>query len=198
MDLLGLWSSTLPQNAGDGSQGWEWRQPMNRLILPFMLEHFSDRSLHALVLALEEARHLGEAWIGDEHLFWALAANSESEASRAFSTTGTTAATIHDALASSHISSDEPGARNLPLNSDAKRALERARQEAFGEPEGVVTTAHLLGATLAAPSTRLAEILVDLSVNRSMLLDKARREHHAVAEPHRADELGEQIGTTKP
>ena len=147
-----------------------------------MFEHFSDRGRRVAVLAQQEARGLGDAWIGDEHLFWALAANSESEASQAFNAAGPTPAQIHDALASSHLSNDEPASRNLPLNAAAKRALERARHEAFGEPGGVVTTAHILEATLATPSTRLAETLIHLSVNRSTLLAEARRAHRAETE----------------
>jgi ATP-dependent Clp protease ATP-binding subunit ClpC len=135
------------------------------------------------VLAQEEARGLGDAWIGDEHLFCALAANSDSEASQAFNSTGPSATAIHDALASSHVPNDEAARQNLPFNAAAKRVLERARHEAFGEPGHVVTTAHILEATLATPSTRLAETLVHLSVNRSMLLDEARRAHRAKAEP---------------
>jgi ATP-dependent Clp protease ATP-binding subunit ClpA len=147
-----------------------------------MFEHFSDRGRRVAVLAQEEARCLGDPWIGDEHLFWALAANSESEASQAFTAAGPTPAQIHDALASSHISSDEPASQNLLFNAAAKRVLERARHLAFGEPGGVVTTAHILEGTLATPSTRLAETLIHLSVNRSTLLDEGRRAHRADTE----------------
>ena len=147
-----------------------------------MFEHFSDSSRRVAVLALEEARNLDDAWIGDEHLFWALSANSNSEASQAFTAAGPTPAQIHEALASSHISNDEPASRNLPLNAAAKRALERARHQAFGEPGDVLTTAHILEATLATPSTRLAETLIHLSVSRSTLLAEARRSHRAETE----------------
>jgi ATP-dependent Clp protease ATP-binding subunit ClpC len=148
-----------------------------------MFEHFSDGSRRVAVLAQEEARALDDPWIGDEHLFWAVAANSESEASQAFNSRGPSATAIHDALASSHVPNDEPERRNLPFNAAAKRVLERARHEAFGDPGHVVTTAHILEATLATPSTRLAETLVHLSVNRSLLLDEARRAHRTNAEP---------------
>lgn len=94
-----------------------------------MFERFTERARTVVVLAQEEARALGHAYLGSEHLLLGVL-RERGAASHLLASAGVTHARVRDRLAELVAPTDEPGRTDsIPFTAAAKQVLELARRE---------------------------------------------------------------------
>ncbi|MEN9934569.1 MAG: hypothetical protein RLZZ387_1148 [Chloroflexota bacterium] len=109
----------------------------------------------SLELAAEAARASGRGYLGTEHLLLGLAAEREGAAAQVLEALGITVEEMRDAMAGAEDwperASSGAGLSQLPLTSQAQRAIDMAAAQAAEWEHDVVDTEHLLyGLALAA------------------------------------------------
>lgn len=105
---------------------------------------------NVLNYAKEEARNLGHAHCGTEHLLIALAREEQGAAAQVLASLGITADQLRQSVAfiAGHGQPRSPGSEDPPLTPRLNRVLEAAAQEAKKRGQSVAGTLHLLLALL--------------------------------------------------
>jgi hypothetical protein len=119
----------------------------------------------------DEARALGHARIGTEHLLLASLAIEESGSHRVLAEAGVEVAKVRDALAAS-LGRGESVRRRLPFTRAAKRALEQAVAEAAQLGSRLVGSEHLLLGLIAADGSGARELLESLGADVAALRER--------------------------
>ncbi len=110
-----------------------------------MLEAYSADARRAVSLATVEARQLGHARVGTEHLLLGLLADTDSDAAASLRAAGATLAGARFTVAEViNESLEVPDGEVLPYTARAQRALERAGRFARRAREPEVTPDHVL------------------------------------------------------
>jgi ATP-dependent Clp protease ATP-binding subunit ClpC len=124
-----------------------------------MFERFSGQARHVVVSAQEEARELGNNYIGTEHLLLGLLVASDSLASASLSALGYTR---DDARASVEAmvgrGKASPGG-HIPFTPRAKKVLELSLREALQLKHNYIGTEHILLGLVREGEGRAAQIL---------------------------------------
>ena len=89
-------------------------------------ERLSLRTQRVLTLSEDEARRLGHAQVGTEHLVLGILADGDSLAAQALSACGATLDEYRSKVSEAVVANRPIGNDELPLTDRAKRALERA------------------------------------------------------------------------
>lgn len=129
-----------------------------------MFERFTIQARAAIALAVEEARALGHAAIGTEHVLLGLLHSPETEAGRALSAHGIELAEAR-VLVGRTLGSGEPTEGQMPFTPTAQRALELAVPEADRRGRNAVAPDDVLLAVLAEPEAGAALILRELGAS---------------------------------
>lgn len=137
-----------------------------------MFERFTDPARRVVVLAQEEARRLGHATIGTEHLLIALLVDDEGEASHALPSHVSTAAVRTHVEAVAGRDQHAP-AGDIPFGPEAKEALMGALQEAEGLGHEHVGTGHLLLGLLREGDGRACQALEALGADVDAVRERA-------------------------
>ena len=110
-----------------------------------MFEKFTDKARKVMSLAQDEARNLGQMYVGTEHLLLALIREGEGVAAQALAkldiTYDETLATVRELTASDN--EPVPGG-HIPFTPRAKRVLEGAYRETMTHGQNYIATEHLL------------------------------------------------------
>ena len=110
-----------------------------------MFEKFTDKARKVMSLAQDEARELGQMYVGTEHLLLGLIKEGEGIASQALAkfdiNYDETLATIKQV--SKPESEPVPGG-HIPFTPRAKRVLENAYRETMSRGQTYISTEHLL------------------------------------------------------
>jgi ATP-dependent Clp protease ATP-binding subunit ClpC len=110
-----------------------------------VLENYSPRAQDVVVAATEEARLLGHAGVGTEHLLLGLLAEDDGVPAEVLRTAGATfTAARHKVAEVVGGDGTPPDDGDLALTPRAKRALDRASRFARQDREPEVTTGHVL------------------------------------------------------
>jgi ATP-dependent Clp protease ATP-binding subunit ClpC len=170
-----------------------------------VFERFTDRARQVLVLAQGDARALGHAHIGTEHILLGLLREKEGLAARVLGSLGIGVEEVREHVVRIVGQGDESVAGQIPFTKHAKRTLELALREAVSLGDNCIGTEHILigllreplfladsledlnrEAGLTADENRAAEILSDLGVT----VDKIRNEVIRLGgpSPHQTDE----------
>lgn len=156
-----------------------------------MFEKFTDRARRVVVLAQEEARLLGHASIGSEHLLLGLVHESDSVAGQALTSAGVTLEALRrwvlDAVGDGGAAPSGP----IPFTPSAKRSLEVALNLATRAGDDHVGTEHLLVSVLHQDDGLVAQIVADLGIDAATVeqhlidarADHRERVHAATPEP---------------
>ena len=127
-------------------RGWDLREtfPSARKVR-FVLEAYSADARRVVSLATVEARQLGHARVGTEHLLLGLLADPDSDAAASLRAAGATLAGARFTVAEVITESlDAADGDVLPYTARAQRALERAGRFARRSREPEVTPDHVL------------------------------------------------------
>lgn len=112
-----------------------------------MFEKFTDKARKVMSLAQEEARSLGQMYVGTEHLLLGLIKEGDGIAAQALAnldvTYEETLATVRDLTKGE--SEPVPGG-HIPFTPRAKRVLEDSYRETMSHGQTYISTEHLLWA----------------------------------------------------
>ncbi len=132
-----------------------------------MFERFTDSARAAVALAQEEARALGHAHIGAEHLLLALARDGQSTAGAALGARGLSAAGLRAQLAAAGGELDAQALAMIGIDLDQVR---RATEAAFG-PGALDRAARGRAARLGhRPFTKRAKKVLELALREALRL----------------------------
>ena len=131
-----------------------------------MFEKFTDKARRVMSLAQDEARNLGQMYVGTEHLLLALIKEGEGVAAKALAklevTYDETLATVQG------LTQDEaepvPGG-HIPFTPRAKRVLEDAYRETMTHGQNYIATEHLLLGIVAEGNGRAMDALRAMGVS---------------------------------
>lgn len=137
-----------------------------------MFERFTDRSRQALVLAQEEARLLGHAHLGTEHILLGLIGATEGGAAQVLVSCGLELDVAREVIGRL----ERSGRRTrdtTPFTPGAKRLLERSLREALARGSDSIGTEHLLLGLVSAPGAD--DIAVSVLAERGITPEDVRR-----------------------
>jgi ATP-dependent Clp protease ATP-binding subunit ClpC len=105
---------------------------------------FTEPARQAVVLAQDEARSLGQAFIAPDHLFLGLIREERGLARRVLDSLGVDDARARADVEARYGSGDGPATGQIPFTAEAKKVLELALREALSLRHDYVGTEHLL------------------------------------------------------
>jgi hypothetical protein len=109
-----------------------------------VFERFTERARHAVVLAQDEARALGHAYIGTEHLLLGLLREQEGLAARALEQLGLSVEGVRAHVTEIIGRGEGQPVGQVPFTPRAKKVLELALREALSLGHGYIGTEHVL------------------------------------------------------
>ena len=135
-----------------------------------MFEKFTDRARKVMSLAQDEARSLGQMYVGTEHLLLALIKEGDGVAAQALAKLDVT---YDETLATvKQLSQDEtepvPGG-HIPFTPRTKRVLEAAYRETMTHGQTYIATEHLLLGIVSEGNGRAMDALRAMGVARPIL-----------------------------
>jgi hypothetical protein len=137
------------------------------------LERFTPRARSALRAAAEDARSLGQSYIGTEHILLGLFEPAGGIAARLLGEAGITRARVEELIVIvPPRTSSAGGGSEPPLTPRAGQSIERAVTEALGLGHNYVGTEHLLLALCGDPESLATKILTDLGADRDRFRDR--------------------------
>jgi ATP-dependent Clp protease ATP-binding subunit ClpC len=109
-----------------------------------MFERFTDRARRVVVLAQDEARDLGHAYIGTEHLLLGLIRERDGVAARALVSLGVSPAAIRQQVVEAVGKGGGQPPGHIPFTPRAKKILELALRESRQLGHEYIGTEHIL------------------------------------------------------
>jgi ATP-dependent Clp protease ATP-binding subunit ClpC len=109
-----------------------------------MFEKFTDKARKVLVLAQEEARKLGQPYVGTEHLLLGLIREEDGIAARALGNLHVTYEGAIEQIKGIAETDMSMGSGHIPFTPRARRVLEEALRETLQMGQNYISTEHLL------------------------------------------------------
>jgi ATP-dependent Clp protease ATP-binding subunit ClpA len=154
-----------------------------------MLERFSPEAREVVALAQDQARKLGHAQVGTEHLLLGLIAEETGAAGRAFAKLGVTIDAARDAVMALVRPGEEiPPEQQIPFSPRAKGTLEASLRQAMGFKDTSIDTEHILLALLIERDGRTASVFASLACPPHLLRTTVIEERRASATPDPHDD----------
>jgi ATP-dependent Clp protease ATP-binding subunit ClpC len=125
----------------------------------------SERLTPVLVLAGNEAHALRHSYVGTEHLLLALLRDQDSVAARTLASLGIPYADVRTAVVRMLGTGVDEEPDELPLTSQAERAVELAEREAADRGQAPADTQHLLLALASGAAGAAGRILLQLDAD---------------------------------
>jgi ATP-dependent Clp protease ATP-binding subunit ClpC len=147
-----------------------------------VLEHYSTRAQHVVEFATDEARRLGHAGVGTEHLLLGLLSEDDGVPAEVLRTAGATFPAARHKVAEVVGGDGTPADGELALTPRAQRALDRASRFARQERESEVTTGHVLLGVLDVEGLA-CQVLRGLDVDVAQVRDAVIAARSEVAAP---------------
>ncbi len=142
-----------------------------------MFERFTDRARQVVVLAQDEARALGHAYIGTEHLLLGLLREEEGLAAQALHQLGVSLEAAREQVLAI-VGPGEEGAGatgQIPFTPRGKRALELALREALALGHNHIGTEHVLLGLLRQGEGVASKVLHAFGVDEDAARDEVLR-----------------------
>ena len=157
-----------------------------------MFEKFTDKARKVMSLAQDEARGLGQMYVGTEHLLLALIREGEGVAAQALAkldvTYDETLATVRSLTTQDN--EPVPGG-HIPFTPRAKRVLEGAYRETMTHGQTYIATEHLLLGIVAEGNGRAMDALRQMGVSgdavRNAVAELAGKSSESQQQPAAAD-----------
>jgi ATP-dependent Clp protease ATP-binding subunit ClpC len=133
-----------------------------------MFERYQDEARRAVVRSEEEARSLGGAHIGTEHLLLAVLTLPDAPATQALFSVGATYDRTRDEVVAgilpAVVPADADPAAHIAFDPESKQVLEEAATAALGLGHNYVGTEHLLLAMLRHQSCTGVKVLTAMGI----------------------------------
>jgi len=130
-----------------------------------MFTRFTDRARHAIMVAQDEARGLGHAYIGTEHLLLSLVAERDGVAARALATLDITLDAARAAVERRIGRGKGAPPGHIPYTPRAKKVLELSLREALQLGHNYIGTEHILLGLVREGEGVAAQVLVELGAD---------------------------------
>ncbi len=149
-----------------------------------MFERFTDRARRVVVRAQEEARTLGQDYIGPEHVLLGLVHDDGGVAAKALESLGIGLAAVRQRVEEIIGRGEQAPSGHIPFTPQAKEVLKLALQEARALGHSYIGTEHILLGLISEGDGVAARVLTglgaDLDAAREkviQILDEYRRQH---------------------
>jgi ATP-dependent Clp protease ATP-binding subunit ClpC len=133
-----------------------------------MFERFTERARQVIVFAQEEAKEMGHASIGSEHVLLGLLREDEGLAARVLYNSGVELNQCREIIQEMHQSEDEI-ADMPPFTPRAKRILEKSLRQALELSHNYISTEHILLGLLDDPESAASQIIESFAIDPSDL-----------------------------
>ena len=168
-----------------------------------MFEKFTDKARKAISLAQDEARGLGQMYVGTEHLLLALIKEGEGVAAQALAKLDVTYDEALATVRSLTVQDNEPvPGGHIPFTPRAKRVLEGAYREMMTQNQSFIATEHLLLGIVAEGNGRAMDALRQMGVSgdsvRNAVNELAGKSPEAEQRPVTADVRAAGLGGMSP
>ena len=130
-----------------------------------MLERFTERARHVVVLASEEARGFKHDSIGTEHILLGLIREEEGLAARVLASLDITLERARGEVVRMVGVGQEAVTGQIPLTPSAKQVLEASLREAITLGHNYIGTEHILLGLVSLNDGAAAQILLDLDAS---------------------------------
>jgi ATP-dependent Clp protease ATP-binding subunit ClpC len=153
-----------------------------------MFERFTDRARRVLVFAQEEARDLGHALLGTEHVLLGLIREGDGVAAKALDVLGITYDLVREKVKVLTEFATEDSPHSQPFTPRAKMVLEMSLREAVQLGDSYIGTEHVLLGIVRQGDGTAAQILNELGVEMSDIENQVvelmpNRSNREVGEP---------------
>ena len=146
-----------------------------------MLERFTDRARNAVRLAQEEARRLGHASVGTEHLLLGLLAEPQGVGARALVALGLSLDGLRTQVERDAGGGVGAPAGHVPYTPRAKKVLELSLREALQLGHNYIGTEHILLGLVREGEGVAAQVLFDQGVELAAVRQEVVRQLALVA-----------------
>ncbi|MGE5509205.1 MAG: ATP-dependent Clp protease ATP-binding subunit [Chitinophagales bacterium] len=137
-----------------------------------MFGRFTERAERVIILSQEEARRLGHAYVGTEHILLGLLREGEGVAARALQNLGLSLEQIRDQVETTIGRGDGSLAGKINFTPRAKRVMELAVDEARELGHSYIGTEHILLGLIREEEGVAAQVLKNLGAD----VDRVRQE----------------------
>jgi ATP-dependent Clp protease ATP-binding subunit ClpC len=137
-----------------------------------VFERFTERARQVVVLAQDESRALGDAFISTDHLLLGLAREQQGIGARALQSFDLTLERLRDLLRPDREHVVPPITGQIPFTPRAKASLEQALHQATELGHGFIGTEHLLLGVLRAGEESTIDALKSAGVTPKALRDR--------------------------
>jgi Clp amino terminal domain, pathogenicity island component/ClpX C4-type zinc finger len=134
-----------------------------------VFERFSRQARDVVVLAQEESRRLGHAYIGTEHLLLGILRAGHSVALDALDRFGVQPAQVRTAVEATVGRGGNAPFGHIPFTADAKQALEMSLREALKLGDNHIGTEHVLLGLIRDGESVAARVLATVGADRDRL-----------------------------
>jgi ATP-dependent Clp protease ATP-binding subunit ClpC len=137
-----------------------------------MFERFTDRSRRVLVYAQDQARDLGDGFMGTEHILLGLILEADGVAAKVLSSANVTYDAVRRIITETRgaVSDAPPG--SPPFTPRAKKVLELSLREALQLGHNYIGTEHMLLGLVRESNDEAVQILSGLGVDPAPLRDR--------------------------
>jgi len=146
-----------------------------------VFERFTDRARRVVVLSQEEARLLGQGYIGTEHILLGLIREGEGVAADVLQAMGISLEDVRDRVEKVVGRGEGAPAGHIPFTPRAKKVLELGLREALALKHNYIGTEHILLGMLREGEGLAAQMLVELGADLSVARQEVIRAVGAVA-----------------
>jgi len=140
-----------------------------------MFERFTEEARHVVVMAQEEARSLGHAYIGTEHILLGLLRVEEElggDGQRPLEAVGVSMTEARERIARIVGRGEEVTSGQIPFTPRAKKVLELALREALGLGHNWIGPEHVLLGVVREGDGVAYRVLLDLDVDSAAVRDR--------------------------
>ncbi|MEM9137460.1 MAG: ATP-dependent Clp protease ATP-binding subunit, partial [Cyanobacteria bacterium P01_F01_bin.42] len=130
-----------------------------------MFELFNDRAISAVMIAQQEARRLGQRYVGPELMLLGVIAQSDRTVTLVLKGAGVSLQAVQDIVEEILGKGGEHGLAEIPFSPNAKQILEQAIAEAQQLDHGYIGSEHLLLAMLQDDENSAVPILQTLGAD---------------------------------
>jgi ATP-dependent Clp protease ATP-binding subunit ClpC len=138
-------------------------------------EHFSPRARQVVARAHDEARELGHAHVGTEHLLLGLLRDTGAPATLMLEAEGFAYADARAAIEPGPTPAEPTAAEVLPFTPGAKKAMELALRESLDRGDGTIWPYHVLIGIAREEDGPGAHLLADRALDAKTLRNAIRR-----------------------
>lgn len=138
-----------------------------------MFERFTEKAVRIIMAAQEEAKRLGSAFVGSEHLLLGMLREGEPVVIKTFEHFRVDPQAVKEALEDSIVDNgkEEPEIE-IPFNDQVKRVIQQAWDEARSLGHSYVGVEHLFLGILKEAQGLVSEVLRDLNITLSSARDR--------------------------